>query len=502
MSDVLIGSETFSNQAKKGQVFLATHNGEGKRLPHFNRAYISFTFGGRYIEDFSLIATMKDRLNKNIYANFSDSTSNYETLDGQYHWGTHMEANGLEFTLSTDGMLQEELEDFKEWFRPGVERELILSEHPNRVIMARVSSPPQMSMIPYEEERTFSYNNNIYTAKTASYRGDITLAFVMDDPFWYSKLNYIPTYIDPDTLEEKTNADENAVMSLENEDMKKIFIEDRLPLQAPLFENLFLGNDSIVKVSSPKVGSALVGLAVLGIKMDTTEGITIDKNNFGYLFYSGTAPSYPLIKFSITPSFDANGYINNINNKYSSIDDSTYIQVGDNRFYFTLPSLWRGYNEAVKIMNMNWVSTVELREQLMDKVHEYYSRAWAVNCVDTVNSLNKENLLAEMKKFFIQDEEENEQSEEKKNGKATFYINSKTGESIGEFNVYIYDNDGVVTPKLVKENVGDMIASNYLYIDKRNLMPSDGTLSGENCTKISSNIEINDFLILYKNMYL
>ena len=42
------------------QVYMATHNGEGEksRLPFMNRSFISFSFGGKYIEDFNLIATI------------------------------------------------------------------------------------------------------------------------------------------------------------------------------------------------------------------------------------------------------------------------------------------------------------------------------------------------------------------------------------------------------------------------------------------------------------
>jgi hypothetical protein len=48
-----------------------------------NRSFISFTYGGRHIEDFNLIAsTPGDRLNRNGSAAFEDSVSSYENLNG------------------------------------------------------------------------------------------------------------------------------------------------------------------------------------------------------------------------------------------------------------------------------------------------------------------------------------------------------------------------------------------------------------------------------------
>jgi len=47
-------------------------------------------------------------------------------------------------------MTERQLDDFREWFAPGKERELILSEHPNRAILARVAAAPVYSFLPFE----------------------------------------------------------------------------------------------------------------------------------------------------------------------------------------------------------------------------------------------------------------------------------------------------------------------------------------------------------------
>jgi len=59
-----------------------------------NRSFISFTYGGKKIEDFSLIATISgDRMSRLGYASFEDVTTTYDNLDGQFYWATHYTTN-------------------------------------------------------------------------------------------------------------------------------------------------------------------------------------------------------------------------------------------------------------------------------------------------------------------------------------------------------------------------------------------------------------------------
>jgi len=70
-------------------------------------------------------------------------------LNGQYYWGSHYNAREITITLATDGITQSELDDFKYWFQAGEIRELILSEHPNRGILARVGEAPEIAVLPF-----------------------------------------------------------------------------------------------------------------------------------------------------------------------------------------------------------------------------------------------------------------------------------------------------------------------------------------------------------------
>ena len=162
MAREMTGNEQYSNELTT-QVYKATHDGEGNRLPYMHRSFISFSYGGKIIEDFNLIVVNgSDMLSKSLYANFEDSTTNNSVLNGQYYWGTHFNANNLQLTLATDGMTQNQLDDFKRWFRPGIERELILSEHPNRAIRARIAEPPSMEVLPFEKQVSSIIDNIVY----------------------------------------------------------------------------------------------------------------------------------------------------------------------------------------------------------------------------------------------------------------------------------------------------------------------------------------------------
>ena len=135
------------------QVKTATRDGQGNPLSILNRQFISFSYGGKNIEDFDLLVVFNgDRLSKEIYAPFNDTTTEQAELDGQMFWRSNFKAGQLNFSLATDGMTSKQLEEFKKWFEPGIEKELILSEYHNRGILARVSVPPQISLLPFEKE--------------------------------------------------------------------------------------------------------------------------------------------------------------------------------------------------------------------------------------------------------------------------------------------------------------------------------------------------------------
>lgn len=176
------------------QVWQATHKyiegGAEERLPYMYRSFISFSWGGKFIEDFNLIVvTTNNAIERDVSAPVDNLTTNLEVVDGQLFWGSHYQANTLDLTLHTDSITERQLLEFTNWFKPGIERQLILAQHPNRGIMARLDAPPHYSMLPFKKEISTPING--LNTNTTEYKGSVTLKFVMDNPFWYSINNFM-----------------------------------------------------------------------------------------------------------------------------------------------------------------------------------------------------------------------------------------------------------------------------------------------------------------------
>ena len=262
MSDIntITGREVRDTRAKRGQVYMATHKGEQK-LPFMNRSFISFSFGGKDIEDFNLIATIENnRLDRQGSSEFEDLVDEYNIIDGQFYWGTHFKANHITFKLATDGITQQELEEFKYWFSGGKTRELILSEHPNRATLARAENPSQISLLPFEEPTTVMVNGEEYATTTTKYKGEITLTFIMDMPFWYSKINifgYYDTATDTykDVWYDAARGREVNVLDIYNNlDVMKIILEDNIPTSSMITTSLLLGNNTFAHLNVTEQG--------------------------------------------------------------------------------------------------------------------------------------------------------------------------------------------------------------------------------------------------------
>lgn len=521
-------NNTFTTTPKR-QVYQATHRGDDSRLPYMNRSFISFRFGGKQIEDFDLLATINNNsLERAGYAEFEDNTTSYNNLDGQQYWSTHHKANKISFTLSTDGIDQQKLEDFLHWFRAGDTKELILAEHPNRAILARVAQPPQLQLLPFESEVEVMISSYSYTAKTTLYKGSISLDFTMDQPFWYAKDNLLGIR-DEDNhryIDQWIDANGNQVSIFASQDALKILYEDGIPLGSMVQKNMLLGNGAYASVEGQisskiwdpnytgeavpnsknlagggacingKVGNTTYHGIIAGAIIDINgNGIeTLSANTNAYFYYSGTAPSPTIISFTMTPAFN-NNYISSPFNstttpKYNTITiESEHIQ----KLYFTTPNLLTSYNKAIDIFKKQTASSTkeELCERIREDVRHASVRAWAITIINN-NTKNADTYCSRLQSTFSESV-----------SSMTFTFNSENGEAIGEFK----NQNNVVT---FKEDVGDMLNSNYIILRDRNHPTADGYITEwhENDKLLSHRIYhnipggISNLQILYKNMYL
>ena len=246
------------NNKRVTQVYNLTHEGAGNSRSFIEKAFISFTYGGKKIEDFGLIVVnVDDRIHTESPPEHQDHITQYNILNGQYYWGSHYNAREMSLSLATDGMTQQQLDDFKYWFQGGEIRQLIMSEHPNRAIMARVSEKPEISVIPFQRQQIISIDNIQQEIIITEYKGSIDLIFVMDDPFWYAKKDILGALIvnnNGDTVftDRWINANNQEVTTLDG-DAYKVVIQDRIPTASMVqsSNNFNFGNNLYLREYNP-----------------------------------------------------------------------------------------------------------------------------------------------------------------------------------------------------------------------------------------------------------
>ena len=532
------------NTTRRGQVYQVTHEAEGIRLPFMNRSFISFSFGGKPIEDFNLVVTTGDRMRRNGYSSFNATTTTPTGLDGQQLWGIHYGNNSLDLTLSTDGMDQRMLDEFLHWFSAGAIRELILSEHPNRATLARVGEPPQLEMLPFAHDIQMNISGSIYKTKTTLYKGDIMLKLVMDEPHWYSIENILGKKRDNRYVDLWDDANGNEVSIFASQDALKILYEDGIPLGSMIDNNMLLGNNTYASVEDNIIsriwdpdadeglgagakidsGDRLTGIIAGAIVDASGEGITsLTSSQNAHFFYAGTAPAPIEIIFTLQPIL-SNYYVTSPFNSYTTTKynfiaiESETIQ----KLCFTTPNLLTSYNKTREIFAnklSDEYSWEDIRESIRNFVRHPHVRAWANKVLDYGEENNIKNSdLTKYLSYFLQ------------SGGVLYPIkirfNSETGDAVGTFTYRgvtsslpqndtewnTYGTGENVLFSEVEEDVGDMLLTNHLLIIDRNYPTSNGRIvKWENTTagrkyshRLYHNVTmpLTNIMLIYKNMYL
>lgn len=432
-------------------------------IPDHLRPFYSFKFGGRDIEEFNLVTTFTNSkgLSQALYTTFKEYNSQYSELDGQQYYGQTMEPYHINFTLSTDGMTEFELVNFTRWFKPGAIRELILAEHPNRGIKARLLAPPQIDMTPFDVTEIKTINNKEYKFVSTCYKGNISITLIADDPFWYA--------IKPVLLNEELTEGE-----------VKIMLEDSIPyvglFSKDITNNVLLGNN----------------YCYMAQEIKEQENYTLNSDNKLYVYNCGTAYSYPTISFTQDIKFDEEGYIN-VPNSYKISKECSYIKIGEQKLDYTLSPFFASYNDALKVIKEHSLgdSLLDLIQDLRENVVNYYLRAKVVGLInDEINNGEKsltqnivENVIAELKNYMP----------------AQFgcEINCSTGSCITSFEVK--ENETIT--RQLKENSGDMIMSKHFKIEGKEIMAQMSTITLNECLEITSSNELKNFKLYFENRY-
>ena len=490
-------SYTQIDTTRYSDVYTATHDGEGNRLPYSVRSFISFTYGGKHIEDFGVIAvTDGDRWSHPIYADFTDITNDPEVYDGQLYWDTHHKANTWDLQLATDCMTEKNLSDFKNWFKPGVIRELILAEHPNRAILARVNGVPTMSVLPFREDTTAVIGGgDPKPIKTTVYKGEINISFVMDYPFWYAKQNILTLPSGQVIYED--GADYNGNFC--EEDALKVIYEDNILVSAP-------GNAHFYG--------------------DNVAAITFDNASYAYMYYAGTAPCRPIIEFDFTPNFDNQGYVNVPRNSISpaGLAPYNYIQFESTNAYqikLTTPGILSSYNYARQLLETyaNGISWEELRTVFRDNLKHYDVRAYMMRVVDRasiaagervqIDSSDISSMLSWMQEYLVDPNNGTNPVHcviDCESGRATIHV--KHAKLTSEQQPGESEVSWATSYSEADEDAGDMLKSSYLKLEDRNYLLDNhivGVWSNDHkeySYRISTNFpQLDNFKVTYKNMY-
>lgn len=467
------------------QVRNATYDGQGNLLPIIDRQFISFNYGGRDIEEFGLLVIFESgRLSKNIYTSFHDITTNIEGRDGQFYWGSYYDADTLSFTLATDGITTSQYEDFKNYFVPGIARDFILSEFANRTRKARVQTSPQINLLPFEDKIKVKVGGIEQEIRTSLYKGEITLEFVFDDPFWAAKDTYFDTI---------------------TEDNVKIFHEDGIPIISAFDED---GEQDIL-------------LADGKYYKYTTQQIVEQTNLIGsqQYYYCGTAPIKPQVSFTIQVELNGNNSLVTLpKNSYAQTNEYSWIKIANDYLYYTTPSILTNYNLVNTIINSYSIgdSIVDLMNEVREKCTHYYCRAWSMAILRsfmndpsyTYCSIDGELLegfeaqfYSLMKYFILNEDLESELSiiVNYNNGSARMRIKCRTASSA----LLLTEGAALMENFIeIEEDAGDMIRSPFPIINDRSILDENGFITSDICFGLSFDASVYNIKMNYEYLYM
>ena len=220
-------------------------------------------------------------------------------------------------------------------------------------------------------------------------------------------------------------------------------------------------NDDRARISGDYLGGEYINQGWVGMRYaeKSTEGYTMPPGLVGkrYLYYAGTATSYPILTFTITINVSGNDYYSIIGNSEVGNQYSSFYIRGKkrNELKITTPGILTAYNQAIKICNSNITDPLTFKDIVINGINHYKVREAVMNGIIKNNQneeiIDYQTIYSNLQTLL--------------NGKSmTVKINCKTGKTTikGEFT----DNK--------EEDAGDMILSNYLKIDERNHFSKDG----------------------------
>ena len=358
----------------------------------WEKEYIDFSFSGKHISDFGLVATTSgDRYQFNGSPEFEDETSTVKGVWGQYYWGTNYKTKTYTYNLSTDGMTERQFQEFKYHFRPGHYGQFYEDAWFDKYCYVRVKQVIDFSFVPFQEDVTIAGAN----IKSRMYKGECKISFIQDRPFQYSFYQVLESSIE-DLLKGENNDNRQAALRM-------------------MYHSNIPAIDSWTKREMKcATGSYLSLPARDGDNSDASHNSIIFNNtNFIPYYNPSTFPSEAILEFKIKrtitkPNFDTwePVYFNEINNEfidkiiyYNTINSTDKIISSLNsidtdvgfihNFKYTMPEISAEVNKAINIAwnfyEENGQGALgELSERLQEELINSKVLLWAIKILQKI----------------------------------------------------------------------------------------------------------------------
>lgn len=427
------------------QVYTATHGESGNALSSLERSFISFKWGDKDIQEFNLISTTTNDMfsEMSMLPQFQDLTTTQENVDGQMHWGSYYTKRDFSLTLSTDGMTTEQVNNFKNYFRPGISRKFILSQSPYLYTYARLTQVPTFTFVPFKDYIETNFNNTKIKVNTTLYKGTINLTLTSDEPFWYSTIGKL---------------------DLAGQDQLETAYEYGIPLNFTIRDN----SNYIYFANNITNRQGAYNRRILA-------------NTPIYYYNCGTSSARPIVKVNLKYRFNGNfvEFLNGRNTVVASYENKEFI--------FSLPSHLEDYNTAIKIAAhyQQGDSYLDLNKQIRDKItNEKVKTAVAASIKILIGLGIIDEASGQISSSFFQDFSALMKSFFNKSLDLKYTFDSRIFSAQIQYTIQLPNELNVVTQMPIVENTGDSIKSKYISLGTRTSYSPNGTITANECNTL------------------
>lgn len=179
--------------------------------------FLGFSFGNIHSNTLGIThVSVSDRYEENLLPEFEDKIEPIIGNDGNYYFGSLYRTKGFTVSFAFDSMTEVQFRKMSQWLNAKIVGPLIFDERPYKVYIAKVSTPPQISYVCFDEPRKYIDEDNpidgvrvirenggwerekVYPYKyggvARTYKGEGTVEFVCPYPFARQQFKMLDQY--------------------------------------------------------------------------------------------------------------------------------------------------------------------------------------------------------------------------------------------------------------------------------------------------------------------